>query len=483
MSPIRPQRSFFRSAGVLAGSTALSQLVALAATPVLTRLYGPTDFGLLAVFASIVSIAAVLASLRLEQAIPVPESDEEASHLVVLGFGAVGIVVAVAALLIGLGGEGLFHSLDAAQLAPLRWLLIPALVGASAYQILSFYAIRLGAYSEIARTRVSKNIAMIVTQAGLGLTGIGAVGLVLGEVANRIVGMSVLVKLSLQRLREGLRGSTISDVFETATRYWRYPALSAPSALVNVAGFQLPILLLSNLFESAVVGWFALSLRVLQAPVSMVSQAVGQVFFSEAGTHYREGTLPARVSEVTILLLRISVVPAMLVAVSGPDLFAWLFGQEWGIAGEYSQWLMPWLFLTLVTAPLSTIVFVLERQGTELLFQSALLVVRVGALWGGYLMGSSSAAVALFASTSCGMWAFYWVWLMRTAEADLGSITKTLLFEGIVAICVLAPYAVAKLSNMSAVWISISFGLSFLLAAAWSAKSLMDAWIAPSNSH
>lgn len=475
-APIESPRSFVRSAGVLAGGTALSQVLALAATPFLTRLYGPQDFGLLAVFASIVSIAIVPATLRLEQAIPVPDSEQEASRLVVLGLAAVLVAGAVASLLLAMGGSGFLGMVDADALAPLRWLLIPALLGASMYQILTYYAIRIGAYDAIARTRVSKNLSMIVAQVGLGFTSLGAAGLVLGEVVNRIVGMGGLARISLQRVRAGLVGTRLPDLVDTARRNWRYPTLSAPSSMVNVAGYQLPVLLLANWFGAAVVGWFALSLRILQAPVAMVGQAVGQVFFSEAGAHHRGGTLPARVSDVTVLLLQLGIAPALIVGVSGPDLFEWVFGAEWAIAGTYSQWLLPWLFLTFVTSPLTTLVFVLDRQGTELLFQSTLMAVRVGALWAGYLIGSSNAAIALFAAASCGMWVLYWVWLMHIAQADSARIGKTLLVEGVIGLCVLVPFGAAKILAVATPWLLAALALSLVLAAVRPATALFRAW-------
>ena len=74
------------------------QLVVLT-SPVLTRLYTPEDFGVLAVYASIVSVLVVVTSLRYELAIPLPADDNTAANLLLL---ALAIVVALT-LLNGLG--------------------------------------------------------------------------------------------------------------------------------------------------------------------------------------------------------------------------------------------------------------------------------------------------------------------------------------------------------------------------------------------
>jgi len=48
---------------VLAGGTAFAQLITMLLMPVLTRLYSPEDFNVLAVYVALVSVASVAASL------------------------------------------------------------------------------------------------------------------------------------------------------------------------------------------------------------------------------------------------------------------------------------------------------------------------------------------------------------------------------------------------------------------------------------
>ena len=79
-----PKNTFARGVSVLVGGTAGAQLLTVLAAPILTRLYSPEDFGLLAVYASLLGLIGVVASLRYELAIPLPESDEEAAHVMVL---------------------------------------------------------------------------------------------------------------------------------------------------------------------------------------------------------------------------------------------------------------------------------------------------------------------------------------------------------------------------------------------------------------
>jgi O-antigen/teichoic acid export membrane protein len=62
----------------------IAQALPLAITPILTRLYSPSDFGIFAIFVAIVGIFSVMATARYEQAILLPSSHDEAISLTAL---------------------------------------------------------------------------------------------------------------------------------------------------------------------------------------------------------------------------------------------------------------------------------------------------------------------------------------------------------------------------------------------------------------
>ena len=77
----RHKTSFAGDVLKLVSGTTLAQAIGILITPILTRLYAPEAFGTLALFTSITSILSVIACMRYELAIMLPESDEEAANL------------------------------------------------------------------------------------------------------------------------------------------------------------------------------------------------------------------------------------------------------------------------------------------------------------------------------------------------------------------------------------------------------------------
>ncbi len=176
-----PGGAFARSVLTLASGTAIAQLLLALAMPVLARLYTPADYGALAVYASTLTVLLVVASLRYEVAIPLPEDEAVAGSLLVLALILVGAMTAVVSLVVWLGGDAFVAAVKVPVLRPYRWLIPVGFLGAGTYQALSYWAIRRGAFSRVARTKLSQGIGQVVTQIALGLARAGAPGLLIGD--------------------------------------------------------------------------------------------------------------------------------------------------------------------------------------------------------------------------------------------------------------------------------------------------------------
>ena len=77
----------FRGMLVLATGSGIGKIIGIAAIPILTRIYAPEDFGVLAVFTALVTIHAPLVTLRYVLALPLPRHDGVAFNLLVLSTG------------------------------------------------------------------------------------------------------------------------------------------------------------------------------------------------------------------------------------------------------------------------------------------------------------------------------------------------------------------------------------------------------------
>lgn len=119
-----PEKAFFRKLLTLASGILAGQLMVVASAPLLTRLFTPAEFGLFAVFSAITAITGIAICLRLEFAVPVVGSDDEAAALMTGAILVATINTILVSLLVFLLGPSLVVLVDAEMLARWLWLIL-----------------------------------------------------------------------------------------------------------------------------------------------------------------------------------------------------------------------------------------------------------------------------------------------------------------------------------------------------------------------
>lgn len=422
-----PTHAFARGVSVLVGGTAGAQLLTVLAAPLLTRLYSPEAFGLLAVYGGLLALFTVVASGRYQMAIPLPEGDREAAEVVVLSLAVVVVTTTISAVMVGLWGEQLAGLLGVPALARWLWLLPLGVAFSGGYQAVSYWALRTRAYSTIASTRIKQSVCLLAIQ--FMANPLGGGGLILGQAVGQGMGTITLARSALSAVvRHRVKPA---GVLAVARRYRNFPLFSTWSGLFNTAGKQLPPLLFAALFSPAAAGLYALAHRVLAMPLALIGDAIGKVFFSSAAEAHREGSLGPLVAQVHGILAQIAMPPCVVLMLAGPELFALVFGETWRPAGEFARWMAPWLYMVFITSPLSHLFSVMERQAQGMAFQALLLVVRIVAISVGAMLDDLLLTVALFAMSSAACWVGFLVWTMVVTRNPVSAlVTPTIVALG-----------------------------------------------------
>lgn len=388
---------------VMSGSLAAQALPILAA-PLITRLCTPAQMGAFSVWFGVIAIAAVPATLRLENAM-ILDQRRHRQHLCfsVVGWSAtwMAVLLTVAATL-----------LELCCLTGMSWLgALTVGVGAwltATTQTTLAYAASHNAFAPAAKARIVAAGGIALAQLGLLGTGVGAgalmgghlVGLALGLMAARLLlrpplgrdgapgaGVFERVRLAaaLARLRRLARGGLSGLLPSRAQRayllthraLWHF---TLPGNLLNTGVGQLPLLIIGARHGALAAGLFALTQRVLAAPISLLAASVHEVFKRESVRQYQDtgNCRPAYLHALRVLLL-LGCVPSLILLLASPALFAFAFGEAWRGAGELAQILAPLYFLNFIASPLSYVFLVAGRQKIEMVWQIALFIMTASA--------------------------------------------------------------------------------------------------------
>ena len=287
-----------RSIGVLVSGTAMAHAITALAMPISTRLYSPTDFAAASVFSSLVGILVVASCLRFEVAIPLPADDVEAVNLLALSAAAVLVTSALVAVVLFLLPPAALDALGQPSLIPYLWLVPVALVIGGLYLALQMWFVRKKGFGPIARSRVVQSAAATGGQLGLGVTGFAPLGLLFGQMLNYGAGAATLGAGLLIKERALLSRISLRGMAQAARTHERFPRYSVWEALANSAAIHLPILLIAALAAGPEAGYLALAIFLLQAPMALIGNAVGQVYLSGAPEAWREGRLEVFTVEI-----------------------------------------------------------------------------------------------------------------------------------------------------------------------------------------
>lgn len=469
-----PGNTFARRVVVLAGGNVFAQAITVAVAPILTRLYSAQDFGLLAVFVTLLSLVSVVGALRYEQAIPMPEDDRQAAALLVLSLVVLCVITGLAAIPLMFWREEIANFVRTPGLSAYMCLVPAGAFLAGVYGMLNRWALRRKAFTPLSSTRMSQSFFTAAIQlAGVKL---GAFALILGQVAGQSCGSVSLFFRVLRKDWALIRSVRAREVADAALIYRKYPLYSTWTAICNTIGAQLPSVMFAAFFGPAAAGIYLLANRVLSTPMQLIGQAIGNVFLADAPAAMREGRLGPVVANVHARLAHIGMPPTLILLVAGPDIFALVFGDAWRQAGVFAQWLAPWLYLVFITSPMTSIFLVLERQVSAMAFQVILLSVRAAAIAAGGWMGDLMAAVAFFACGSAVCWLANLAWMLRCTGNGWARIVRPVIAALAWAVVLASPLILGTMMHIDRTMWLLSFAAVFLLVLSRYAWLMKEAW-------
>lgn len=359
------QSKMARSVTLLAGGTAAGQAIVVLSSPIITRLYTPGDFGTLAAYAALVNLVAVIASLRFDSAILLPENDEDAANVFALALLTTALLTLASATVVALAGEPLLLLLRVPELIPVRWTFPLSVFAIGVLQSLSYWATRRSSYRVVAQTKVAQGASAVTAQISLGLLSFGPVGLIVGHVLGQTAGATALARNALSRSGDELSSVTRRGILAASRAYARHAAIATPGGLLNTAGLVMPALLLPNLNGVEAAGWFALAQRIIGTPLKLITGSVAQVYFPEAArlAHSDPDALLKLFLRSSRVLAAIALAPISIVIAFGPLLLGVIFGEQWTTAGHLARLLSIAYLGQAVVSPLTNTLYVLNAPG------------------------------------------------------------------------------------------------------------------------
>jgi len=391
---LRENRYVWQIVTLMSG-TLIAQIIMFAFIPILTRLYTPAEFGTYSLFFSLASMLGMVSSWKYDQAIMLPKSERYAQSLVFLSILiTLGMVLVVVAVLIIFYSFFLdyFHGIEY-----LIWLLPFAILTIGLLQIFDSYSSRCQFYKKMASVKVATSIATVGTQT-VSRYGFELNGLIVGKVFADIFGLFLLIRFHLKKQTLQLKWLSKRNLKVGLKRHDHFPKYQSFSVLINSFSQNLPLLLFPTLFSPAIAGFYALTYRVLQAPILLIASSTKKVYYQKASKMYAEGkNIHELYSKTTLGLLKLFIFPLFIILLWGEEIFGFVFGDQWGEAGVIAQVAIFVFLFSFITPPATMNYSILNLQKAQLKLQIIQFILRLVGIFIGYLFFDSyMIAIVLF---------------------------------------------------------------------------------------
>ncbi len=418
---------FFRNVVTLMSGTTLGQIISLAVYLILSRIYTPGDFGVFALYMSILAITNITATAKYELAVMMPREDQKGLNLAGLSaFISIAVSLLLCLMVIFLN-QPIARMLGSEQISPWLYLVPLSTLLNGFYQSLNYWSNRKKRFRAMTAASLGQSLANSSVKVGAGFLVTGPFGLIVGSIVGQITGFLIFFGNFLKHDRDRLSDMHQEEMGSLAREYYRFPKYNMLHGVTNNLSGNLPVFILTSWFSAAAAGLYSFGFTMIFRPMSLVTTAFSQVFSQRVISKENGGfeILPD-VRRLLVKMFQFSFIPFGIVAIFTPQIFTFVFGPDWETAGIYTRILIPWLYLVFLSAPFSFLPDLFKVQGKAFLIDLIKLVIRIIALAAGVLSKDVERTLILFSAGSMVVTAYQLIWYYNLArKADLLKTEKS----------------------------------------------------------
>lgn len=341
------------SSGTMAG-----QLISFITLPIIARIYGAEVVGNWTLINSVATIVNSFSDLGLTNALMVENDDEAILRLYNV---VTTIVMAISTIS---GFVAFLYYCAVPNDMEINSLFIGILMAILIFtlqqtQICYTWLNRQGKYGILMKNPIINNTMIGIVAVVFGLFGAKTYGYYIASVLGQIITI-IHMKRFLPKKMFTLKIDDYRIVFKSRLRFIQY---QMPTNVIVQFKNQLPVLLIKQFFGAEILGYYSVSVKVLNVPISLLANALGRVFFQTVSDMKRKGEEIGEFTYRNITkAMKVAIIPMIFLVAFGDILVIILFGQEYEMAGNMMQIVSFQNFFTFLMMSSQGITVTLDKQ-------------------------------------------------------------------------------------------------------------------------
>ncbi|MGB3465848.1 MAG: oligosaccharide flippase family protein [Cyclobacteriaceae bacterium] len=393
---------FLKDGANIAIGVIASQLIIFSTIPILSRMYDQTEFGIQAPYNTVLIVFAILASLGLNSAIPLPATQKESESIIKLQF-LVGITTSIFLMILITAGSYLF-GIDLFEKLfksgfdiVLFFIIIIGIILTVYVNSVEVRLIQLNKTLKVSVGKILKAVAMVLTAIVIFyLPATNSMALIYASFGSWIV----LAIFYFFQYKINFLSTSGEELKAVAVKYKKFIQYTLPNSLLNSVSFNIPNFLLIALYTEQAAGNYAMAFRLVSLPTLFFTSSLRNVFLTRVAAMTRDSPeqLYPFVKKVLFGLHGISFLVYLTVIFLSDWVVPFYLGDDWVEAIFYIKILSIWQFMLIANSTMSGLLQVLDRQDSAFYYEVLLFIGRVLSLSIPFYMGASGEMAVLYYS-------------------------------------------------------------------------------------
>ncbi|MEQ8924873.1 MAG: oligosaccharide flippase family protein [Fulvivirga sp.] len=369
---LKSKGSFVRGLSQLTVGSLIAYFIGFFFTPIITRIYSPSDYGAFAFFNSVFSVLLLCCSMGYSEALIIVQNQRKLNTLVKFLVVATVSIGAFVGLILFIFWDGFISFFNVQSLGS-NILLLPILL---VLGMLSVVADAQNVRDKLFKQNgISKVISISSSKAFVSVYGFvigpNPLGLIIGEIINRLLLLITLLGNNTKRFFKGLiENWKYNEIREVVISYKNYPLYVFPNSLLTQITSHIPILLISKFYSERELGFYVLAISLLSIPVQVIGFSMGKVFLQKTNDLFNNGNHTTKLISISIKfyysVLLIASLGYGIVFVWGEDIFRIIAGSEWQKSGLIASFFAFTLIFQLVSTVMSPLFRVYKKERLKL---------------------------------------------------------------------------------------------------------------------
>ncbi|HBI3595711.1 TPA: type 8 capsular polysaccharide synthesis protein Cap8K [Staphylococcus aureus] len=347
-------------------SSGIAQVILIITTPIITRLYSPTEFGEFTIFSNIAMILIPIINARYDLLIVNTKNDRSANILSQISF-LISLIILLILIPIFAISAWLYPNFILDFIFIIIMLFLVSLTN-----IFTNYLNKERKYKVLSLINVFRAGSMALLQIIFGLLALGSLGLIIGFSLSYIAGITLGYKTFKKHF------NIVRDKEETKALFLENKnqlVYSTPSILLNSLSFSVVVFFIGILYTNTEVGIYGMAIRVLGIPVTIISLGLSKIFMQQANDYYIEyGNFRNLLLKFSSILVIVSIILYVPLYLFSEELVNILLGHSWVDAITVIKIVIPLFVIRLIVSTVSLSVIVLQKQQLELILQALFLI-------------------------------------------------------------------------------------------------------------